>query len=104
MQPDLVRLGDQITDGENQSAFADQHAMPGPFGAERFSREGILRHGRAQPNDRLQSAIEIVGIVFGSWLHGRRYFPLADRWHSPLSLLRLRWPSVQNKTNSRRFL
>ena len=43
MQPHGVGFGDQIANGENK-AIIDQHAIAGTLGAERISREGILRN------------------------------------------------------------
>ena len=46
--PDRVRFGNQVADGENESVAADEHAVAGALGAERLGSEGVLRHDGAQ--------------------------------------------------------
>ena len=35
-EPDLLRLGDEIADGQHRAIFADQDTVTGTLGAERF--------------------------------------------------------------------
>ena len=51
MQPDGLRFGDQIADGQHQ-AVVDQHAVAGALDAERFGGEAIGRDDRMQADHR----------------------------------------------------
>ena len=51
MQPDGLRLGDQIADGQHQ-AVVDQHAVAGALDPKRFGREAVGRDDRMQADHR----------------------------------------------------
>ena len=46
--PDRIRLGDQITDRQDEAVAANEDAIAGALGAERFRGEGVRRHDGAQ--------------------------------------------------------
>ena len=77
MQPDGLGLGDQVADGQHQ-AIVDQHAVAGTFGAEGLGGEGVRRNDGVQAEHGRQRAIEIVAVILGPRLHGRRHFPFGQ--------------------------
>jgi hypothetical protein len=76
MQPDRFRLGDEITDGEHH-ALADEDAVAGPLGAQRLCGESIGGNDGAQPHQRGQRALEVIGVVLRLGLDGMRHLPIA---------------------------
>ena len=80
-QPDRVRLGDQIADGQDEAIAANDDAVTGALGAERFRRERVRRHGCAQRHHTGQGLIEIEGIILRLRLHGGRHLPVAHGRH-----------------------
>jgi hypothetical protein len=93
MQPDRLRLGDQIADGEHQTV-ADQHAVAGAFGAERVGGEGVGGNDRMQPDHRGQRALEIIAIVLRARLRRGWYLPFGQRGHAGA------FPSIPYHTQS----
>ena len=59
--PDRVGFGDQITDGQDQAVAANEDAVAGALGAERFRGKGVGRHGGAQADHGGERALKIVG-------------------------------------------
>ena len=81
-EPDRLRLGDEIADGQNQPVGTDQHAIAGALGAQRVGGEGIRRDDGAHAHHGGQRGFKIVGIVRGLGLRSRRYLPIAHRGHA----------------------
>ncbi|EGE60795.1 hypothetical protein RHECNPAF_1340044 [Rhizobium etli CNPAF512] len=50
-QPDFLRLGDEITDGQHQAVVANDDAAALPDSAKRLRREGIFRNGGTDGHD-----------------------------------------------------
>ncbi len=75
-QHDVVRLGDQIADGQDDPVFADHRPMADPFGAERRRREGVPWDRRGQGDHRGQHPVKVEGEVLRLRLGLRGYFPI----------------------------
>ncbi len=78
--PDLVRLGDEIADGQHH-VVADDDAVPATLRAEHLRCEGVVRHFRAQPYDRGQRALEVEVVFAGLRLPGGRDLPVTQARH-----------------------
>ena len=87
MQPDGLRFGDQIADGQHQ-AVVDQHAVAGALDAERLGGEAVGRDDRMQADHRGQRALEVVRVVLRARLRRRRHLPFGQRGHAGLLSLR----------------
>ena len=57
--PYLFRLDDQVADGQDQAAFADDDAVALAFGAQRRRREGVFGYICAQRHHGRQHPVEI---------------------------------------------
>ncbi len=95
-KPDRVRLSDQIADGQDQAVAANDDAVTGAFGAQRFRRKRIRRHRRPQRHDAGKRRSEIVGIILRLRLHRGRHLPVADGRHR-LFLRRRPGPRTRNR-------
>ena len=80
-EPDRVRFGDQIADGQDQAVAANDDTVAGTLGAERFRGERIRGHGYAQRHHAGQGQLEIVAIILGLRLRRGRHFPVAHGRH-----------------------
>src|SRR5579872_203909 len=71
-QPNALRFGDQIADGEDKAAVLDHDAIAGALRAENVGGKSVFRYGGLKRNDGFQSAIEVEVQIFGLWLHRGR--------------------------------
>src|SRR6185312_10840240 len=87
VEPDGLRLGDEISDRQHHPILADDDAVAGALGAERLRREAVGGHGRPHGHGRRQRALEIEIPIFGLGLRLSRNVPFAGRWHGGLLLV-----------------
>jgi hypothetical protein len=66
-----LRLGDQVTDGQNHAVVADLNAVTRPLRAEGLGGEGVGRDDRANAYDRRKRILEPEIVILGVWLHER---------------------------------
>ena len=75
-QPDRFRLGDQVADGDDEAAIADEDPVAGPLRPQNAGGERVLRDGGAQAHDRAERALEIEGHLLRLRLRRERYLPI----------------------------
>ena len=85
-EPDALRLGDEIADGEHQPVLADDYAASRPLGAERRGGEGVLGNLRLKRHDGREGAIEVEAEILGTRPIGRRRFPSELLDHRPFPI------------------
>jgi len=61
--PNSFRLGDQITDGQNQSIRANHRAIAGTLRPKDFGRKRVFGNDRAKTDHGCQSLVEFKVIV-----------------------------------------
>jgi hypothetical protein len=81
-QPDALRLGDQIADGQDETVGADNHAAAGTLRAQDRGREGIPGDHGLQGHDRPQGMVEVEIAGLGLRLPRERHFILRFGRHS----------------------
>ncbi len=77
-QGDVVGLGDQIADGQDDAVLADQDAVADPLSAQRARGEGVGRHIGVQPHHRRQRPVQVEGIVLRLRLGLVRHAPILE--------------------------
>ena len=75
-EPDRVRLGDQVADGDDEAARADEDAVPGPLRPQDAGGERVLRDGRAQAHDGAERGVEVEGHLLLLRLRRQRDLPI----------------------------
>lgn len=78
-EPDLLRLGDQVANGQDDSVLADQHGVPGPFRAQGRGGECVGRGPRGEADHGSKRPVEIEGVIAGLRLRNPRRLPVTFR-------------------------
>ena len=76
-EPDRLGFRNQVADGQHQAVAANEHAVAGAFGAERFRGVGVARNDGAKPHDGIEGLFEVVAVIFRLRLRGGRHLPVA---------------------------
>ena len=75
--PDRLRFGNQIADGQHQAVVANEDAVAGALGAERLRGECVRWYGGMQSDHGRQRVLEIEAVIIGLRLRGGRHLPVA---------------------------
>ena len=85
-EPDGLRLGDQVTDGEDQAVVADHDAVADTLCAENAGGERFLRDFGLHQHHRVQRGGEIEAEFLGLGLEAGGEGPIFGGGHGPTSL------------------
>jgi hypothetical protein len=80
-KPDGLRLRDQIADRQNQTVFADHHAIAQPLGAEDGCSERVFGNLRAHAHHGVERRCQIEAQFFGCRLQIVRERPVGRLSH-----------------------
>ena len=92
--PDRARLGDEISDGEDEAVVADHHAASRAQRAQDLRGKRVFGNFRAEAYDRVERPLEVKTPLFGPRPHLDRKGPFAFLLCHPRMLLLARLPGL----------
>ena len=60
VEPDRLRLGGEVADGEDEARLADDDTVARPLGAQNVGGECVRRNFRPQGHHRMEHPVEVV--------------------------------------------
>jgi len=80
-EPDVLGLGHEIADGEDEAVAVDEHALAGALGAGYGGRESVGRHLGREAHNGIERVADIEAPALGLGAKRLRKFPIAEIAH-----------------------